>query len=278
MSKSENLNQKCYYPLHDVNNSYKITLSEITEVLYRTLYPEIRATQKRTQHHHRCMYTRKYIWKCDGNCDICEYHATGDMLSLDVSSEDVKANLKDNGKSVPDLAVIKVAFRNGAIKKSNNPAYTNFFFTNTSAIIILGVVNSDCSLILNHSEFYLCAYGCTNISFYVCSSFSNKKISARSKFHKRLMTVSRFVAKLILSLFSPLIQATFSLIKEMTSAEMLQLLLVVVLLAICLIFCVVFLIIAFQNFINNRKYESRKHGSAQRDLEFREVRMKKQHK
>ena len=185
-----------------------------------------------------------------------------------------KTNLKDNSKSVPDLTVVKVPFLTDTIKKHNNPAYTNFFFTNTSAIIILVVVDSACSPILNRSKVYSGVYDCANISFYVYSSFGNKKISARPKFYKRFTTVSRFAVKLILSLFSPLIQTIFSSIKEITTAEMLQVILFVALLAICLVFCIVFLIIAFQNLINNRKDKSREQGSAQRDLECHEVRMK----
>lgn len=99
MSKEANQSKRRYFPLRDASNPYKVTLVEITEAQYRALYPEIWTTQKRKQHHHRCMCTRKYIWKCDGNCDLCEYHAAGDMLSLDVPTEDGNANLYD---TIPD--------------------------------------------------------------------------------------------------------------------------------------------------------------------------------
>ena len=101
MSKEANQIKKRYYPLRDVKNPDKVSLVEITEAQYRALYPEIWATQKREQHHHRCMCTRKYLWRCDGNCDLCEYHAAGDMLSLDVPTEDGNANLYD---TIPDTA------------------------------------------------------------------------------------------------------------------------------------------------------------------------------
>jgi hypothetical protein len=101
MSKEANQIKKRYYPLRDVKNPDKVSLVEITEAQYRALYPEIWATQKREQHHHRCMCTRKYLWKCDGNCDLCEYHAAGDILSLDVPTEDGNANLYD---TIPDTA------------------------------------------------------------------------------------------------------------------------------------------------------------------------------
>lgn len=89
MAIKDNQSKKRYYPLRNASNPYKVTLVEITETQYRALYPEIWATQKREQHHHRCMCTRKYLWTCDANCDLCEYHAAGDMLSLDVPTEDV---------------------------------------------------------------------------------------------------------------------------------------------------------------------------------------------
>lgn len=47
------------------------------------------------------MCTRKYLWKCDANCDLCEYHAAGDMLSLDVPTEDGNANMYD---TIPNSA------------------------------------------------------------------------------------------------------------------------------------------------------------------------------
>lgn len=95
MATNDNQSKKRYYPLRNAINPYKVSLVEITEAQYRALYPEIWATQKREQHHHRCMCTRKYLWKCDGNCDLCEYHAAGDMFSLDVPTEDGNANLYD---------------------------------------------------------------------------------------------------------------------------------------------------------------------------------------
>lgn len=101
MAANDSNSKKRYYPLRNAINPYNVTLVEITETQYRALYPEIWATQKREQHHHRCMCTRKYLWKCDGNCDLCEYHAAGDMLSLDVPTEDGNANMYD---TIPDTA------------------------------------------------------------------------------------------------------------------------------------------------------------------------------
>ena len=67
MANNKNHIKKRYYPLRDAENPYKVSLVEITEVQDRALYPEIWSTQKCEQYHHRCMCSKKYIWKCDGN-------------------------------------------------------------------------------------------------------------------------------------------------------------------------------------------------------------------
>lgn len=46
--------------------------------------------RKREQYHHRCMCPRSKWWLCDGMCQDCEFHAPGDILSLDmpISNDD----------------------------------------------------------------------------------------------------------------------------------------------------------------------------------------------
>lgn len=99
MAIKDNQSKKRYYPLRDASNPYKVTLVEITETQYRALYPEIWATQKREQHHHRCMCIKKHLWECDGDCIGCKYHAAGDTLSLDIPTEDGEVNMYD---CIPD--------------------------------------------------------------------------------------------------------------------------------------------------------------------------------
>lgn len=88
MSNNENQSKKHYYPLRDAENPKKVTLIEITEEQYRALYPEIWATQSRERNHGRCICPKKYNWKCDANCDLCEYRAMGDKVYLDEPSPD----------------------------------------------------------------------------------------------------------------------------------------------------------------------------------------------
>lgn len=92
-SKKNNDNQR-YFPLRDPENPFKVTLTPITEEQYRSLYPDIWATQKREQYHGRCMCPKYYLWKCDGQCDLCEYH-TPDTVSLDEPLPDGNGTLGD---------------------------------------------------------------------------------------------------------------------------------------------------------------------------------------
>ena len=96
-SKKNNDNKR-YFPLRDPENPFKVTLTPIAEEQYRSLYPDIWATQKREQYHGRCMCTKRYLWKCDGQCDLCEYHAP-DTTSLDEPLPDGNGTL---GDYIPD--------------------------------------------------------------------------------------------------------------------------------------------------------------------------------
>ena len=59
----------------------------VTEEEYREFYREVDAKRKREQYHHRCMCPKEFIWKCDGDCDICSFHCAGDAYSLDKPDE-----------------------------------------------------------------------------------------------------------------------------------------------------------------------------------------------
>lgn len=73
----------------------------VTKEQRDAFYKEADRIRHKEQHHHRCMCTKKHLWKCDGDCIGCEYHAPGDMLSLDVPTEDGSANMYDY---MPDTA------------------------------------------------------------------------------------------------------------------------------------------------------------------------------
>ena len=57
---------------------FEVTPEEFTEYdRWRT------RVRKKEQYHHRCMCPGSKWWLCDGMCDDCEFHAAGDVLSLD---------------------------------------------------------------------------------------------------------------------------------------------------------------------------------------------------
>lgn len=68
----------------------------VTDAQFHAFYNEACRIRKREQYHHRCMCPKKYIWACDGDCAVCEYHTAGDVLSLDATNNDDGTNLYDS--------------------------------------------------------------------------------------------------------------------------------------------------------------------------------------
>ena len=60
------------------------TWFEVTPEQYKEFDTWRTNLRKREQYHHRCMCPRNKWWLCDGMCDDCEFHAPGDILSLDM--------------------------------------------------------------------------------------------------------------------------------------------------------------------------------------------------
>ena len=61
------------------------TWFEVSEKKYREYDRWRTALRKRMQYHGECSCSRKKWWLCDGMCDDCEFHAAGDVLSLDAT-------------------------------------------------------------------------------------------------------------------------------------------------------------------------------------------------
>ena len=71
------------YPLRNPENPSMVELVPVSESFYRAVYPEIWRIMQREIYHGRCGCPQKELWKCDADCQICKYHKTGDLLSLD---------------------------------------------------------------------------------------------------------------------------------------------------------------------------------------------------
>ena len=77
------------------------TWFEVTPEQYKEFDTWRTNLRKREQYHHRCMCPRNKWWLCDGMCDDCEYHAPGDILSLDMPTSN------DDGDEVTLLDMLE---------------------------------------------------------------------------------------------------------------------------------------------------------------------------
>ena len=88
-------NQKTYF-IYVRSTSQKIL---VTKEQHDTFYKEADRIRHKEQDHGRCMCPYRFIWKCDGDCLDCEYHAAGDISSLDQPLSDGNGTL---GDYIPD--------------------------------------------------------------------------------------------------------------------------------------------------------------------------------
>ena len=97
--------------------------------------------------------------------------------AIEAAYKEGEAKLKDNGKSVPALSVIKTPLRDGDMERPDDPAYANAYFVNANATSAPGIVDADRNPILTRSEAYSGVYGRASISFYAFNSSGNKGIA-----------------------------------------------------------------------------------------------------
>ncbi len=90
-----NDNQKTYF-IYVRSTSQKVL---VTKEQHDTFYKEADRIRHKEQNHGRCMCPYRFIWKCDGDCLDCEYHAAGDISSLDQPLSDGNGTL---GDYIPD--------------------------------------------------------------------------------------------------------------------------------------------------------------------------------
>ena len=93
MQNSDNQNKTSRIYDKGTRKWFKVSPEEFSEYdRWRT------RVRKREQYHHRCMCPRSNWWLCDGMCDDCEFHAAGDIVSLDSThknKEDDEVSLLD---------------------------------------------------------------------------------------------------------------------------------------------------------------------------------------
>lgn len=68
------------FPVRDAVDDDKVTLVPVSKDFYVKAYREINSKRKRLQRSGACRCPRNKLWKCDGDCDRCCYHAPDPLL------------------------------------------------------------------------------------------------------------------------------------------------------------------------------------------------------
>lgn len=89
MANHENLSTPFIY-LRSKGEKISVT-KEQRDVFYK----EADRIRHKEQDHGRCMCPYRFIWRCDGDCLDCEYHAAGDITFLDQHLSDGNGTLGD---------------------------------------------------------------------------------------------------------------------------------------------------------------------------------------
>ena len=97
--------------------------------------------------------------------------------AIEAAYKEGESKLKGNGRSVPALSAIKNPLRDGDTERPDDEAYANSYFINANSATAPGIVDANCSPILERSEVYIGVYGRASISFYAFNSNGNKGIA-----------------------------------------------------------------------------------------------------
>lgn len=97
--------------------------------------------------------------------------------AIQAAYEEGQSKLKDNGKSVPSLSVIKTPLRDGDLERPDDEAYANSYFINANSATAPGIVDADRNTIIDRSEVYSGVYGRASINLYAFNSNGNKGIA-----------------------------------------------------------------------------------------------------
>ena len=97
--------------------------------------------------------------------------------AIQAAYEEGQSKLKGNGKTVPQLKVLKTPLRDGDLERPDDEAYANSYFINANSASAPGIVDADRQPIIDHSEVYSGVYGRASINFYAFNSNGNKGIA-----------------------------------------------------------------------------------------------------
>lgn len=97
--------------------------------------------------------------------------------AIQAAYEEGQSKLKGNGKTVPQLKVLKTPLRDGDLERPDDEAYANSYFINANSASAPRIVDADRQPIIDHSEVYSGVYGRASINFYAFNSNGNKGIA-----------------------------------------------------------------------------------------------------
>ena len=99
------------------------------------------------------------------------------QAAIKAAYEEGASRLKGNGKTVPQLSVLKTPLHDGDAERPDDEAYANSYFINANSASAPGIVDADRQPIIDHNEVYSGVYGRASINFYVFNSNGNKGIA-----------------------------------------------------------------------------------------------------
>ncbi len=83
------MSKQRFFPVRlNPDDPHDVTLQPVSEQEYFALYRPVWHKQKQMQKTRQCMCPQYLLWKCDGQCDLCEFRAAGIELSLDRDLEE----------------------------------------------------------------------------------------------------------------------------------------------------------------------------------------------
>lgn len=104
------MSKQRYVPMRDANDPHKVSLIPVSEEVYADITRETTRIRNRRQYHGQCCCPKAYLWKCDSDCEVCEYRAAGDNLSLEYETEmrgDTFADTSDTEELVTDQILMR---------------------------------------------------------------------------------------------------------------------------------------------------------------------------
>ena len=97
--------------------------------------------------------------------------------AIQAAYEEGQSKLKGNGKTVPQLKVLKTPLRDGDLERPDDEAYKNSYFINANSGTAPGIVDADRNPIIDRSEMYSGVKGRASINLYAYNVNGNRGIA-----------------------------------------------------------------------------------------------------